>query len=498
MLLRSLPVRDAATARGGRLTARTAPAARPAAPCRPATCSCSRAARHLRGVGGFNAIHFDVGAAGGASCRRPCGRRHRQVLRTCSGCERAGRLLAPADDAAGRGRPRSLSDGYWAAAVRPGRPTRSEQTLPHQRHAGADRRGHPAGFTGATVGASPDITLAARRCAGCDNAQLLRPGNLGDRGVLARPRDGVSDARRPEARDARRARSGGRLPAFADQSGRTAGAKAKLRGHPGFRAEPRRHRAGGNCARRFSTPPVVLMATVVLVLLIASANTASLLLARARPGGASWRCGSRSGPAAPASSGSSSPRACCWRWPEEPSARVSRGSPAARSSCSCRRATCRLTSTSPRTRASSVSPPRCPSAPPCSSRWCRRSRRRRPGRRARSRRARAPACTCSRWLPALVSAQVALALVLLAGASLFARTLANIERLDAGFEAADVVIAELDAPAIGARDVAGMMAALPGVTVAAIPRPIRRSTAGRGANRSCRPGSRCPSATPRS
>jgi len=76
--------------------------------------------------------------------------------------------------------------------------------------------------------------------------------------------------------------------------------------------------------------------------------------------------------------------------------------------------------------------------------------------------------TRSRWLPALVSAQVALALVLLAGASLFARTLANIERLDAGFEAADVVIAELDAPAIGARDVAGMMAALPGVTVAAI------------------------------
>jgi len=74
----------------------------------------------------------------------------------------------------------------------------------------------------------------------------------------------------------------------------------------------------------------------------------------------------------------------------------------------------------------------------------------------------------SRWLAALVSAQVALALVLLAAASLFLRTLTNLERLDAGFDSADVVVAELDTRAIGARDVAGDVAALPGVAAAAI------------------------------
>jgi predicted permease len=50
----------------------------------------------------------------------------------------------------------------------------------------------------------------------------------------------------------------------------------------------------------------------------------------------------------------------------------------------------------------------------------------------------------SRLLPFLVSAQVALSLVLLAGAGLFVRTLQNLQGLDPGFEAEGVLVAELD------------------------------------------------------
>jgi predicted permease len=50
----------------------------------------------------------------------------------------------------------------------------------------------------------------------------------------------------------------------------------------------------------------------------------------------------------------------------------------------------------------------------------------------------------SRLLPALVSAQVALALVLLAGAALFVRTLANLQTLDRGFETEGVLLADLE------------------------------------------------------
>ena len=50
--------------------------------------------------------------------------------------------------------------------------------------------------------------------------------------------------------------------------------------------------------------------------------------------------------------------------------------------------------------------------------------------------------TRSRWLSALVSLQVALALVLLAGAGLFVRTLDNLQRRDLGFDASGVALAD--------------------------------------------------------
>jgi putative ABC transport system permease protein len=50
----------------------------------------------------------------------------------------------------------------------------------------------------------------------------------------------------------------------------------------------------------------------------------------------------------------------------------------------------------------------------------------------------------SRLLPSLVSAQVALSLVLLAGAGLFVRTLHNLQNLDPGFSAAGVLLVDLE------------------------------------------------------
>ena len=50
----------------------------------------------------------------------------------------------------------------------------------------------------------------------------------------------------------------------------------------------------------------------------------------------------------------------------------------------------------------------------------------------------------SRLLPSLVGAQVALSLVLLAGAGLFARTLQNLQQLDPGFDAGSVLLMELE------------------------------------------------------
>jgi predicted permease len=74
----------------------------------------------------------------------------------------------------------------------------------------------------------------------------------------------------------------------------------------------------------------------------------------------------------------------------------------------------------------------------------------------------------SRWLPVLVSGQIALAFLLLAGAGLFVRTFHNLQRVDAGFDSEGVVLVPLDADRIGARDVVSEVVALPGVTRAAV------------------------------
>ena len=70
----------------------------------------------------------------------------------------------------------------------------------------------------------------------------------------------------------------------------------------------------------------------------------------------------------------------------------------------------------------------------------------------------------SRLLPALVSTQVALALVLLVGAGLFIRTLQNLQRFDPGFDARGVLLASFDGRRASVpADAVDALRGLPGV-----------------------------------
>jgi putative ABC transport system permease protein len=75
--------------------------------------------------------------------------------------------------------------------------------------------------------------------------------------------------------------------------------------------------------------------------------------------------------------------------------------------------------------------------------------------------------TGSRWLSTLVSAQVALSLLLVIGAGLFVRTLQNLEKVNPGFAREGVLLVELEGRRGGiAEDVLHELAAIPGVAVA--------------------------------
>ena len=77
--------------------------------------------------------------------------------------------------------------------------------------------------------------------------------------------------------------------------------------------------------------------------------------------------------------------------------------------------------------------------------------------------------TRSRLLPALVSTQVALALVLLVGAGLFIRTLQNLQRFDPGFDARGVLLATFEGRRASVpADAVDALRSLPGVVSASI------------------------------
>ena len=75
----------------------------------------------------------------------------------------------------------------------------------------------------------------------------------------------------------------------------------------------------------------------------------------------------------------------------------------------------------------------------------------------------------SRALPSLVSVQVALSLVLLVGAGLFARTLRNLQQFDPGFKAEGVLLVDLEANRTGLPpDLLDVVSRVPGVITASV------------------------------
>jgi len=412
-------------------------------------------------AGGFAGFQFDVGAAD-AVVRVPAAVVTGGFFDTLGLQPQAGRLLGPADDAPGAPPVVVISDGYWLRQF--GRRADAiGSTLTLNGVAVPVVGVTPRGFAGATVGSVADITLAvaAIPVVAPGAAPLLERGNFWLK-VLARPPAGAT----PEQTLARvNAAWRHEAPALiaphwpATQRAEVAAMEMRLR--PGG--------SGWSYLREvYRRPLQILMAVVGVVLLITCANVASLLLARAtsRRHEMALRLALGAGRGRVvrqllveglvlALAGAVLAVGLAWA--------ASRGLVGIMSTSGLpidldlapgprilafttivALATAILFAVVPALQATAAGP-----APALVA----------GGRATRLR---------SRWLPVLVSGQIALAFLLLAGAGLFLRTLYNLQRVDTGFDADGVVLVPLDARRIGARHIADEVAALPGVTRAAV------------------------------
>jgi putative ABC transport system permease protein len=413
------------------------------------------------GVGGYSSFSFDVGEPASVA-RVPASVVTGGFFDTLGLAAQAGRLLGPSDDAPGAAPVAVISDGYWlrqfdrrADAI--GRSLRVNGVLVPI--VGVT----PRGFVGATVGAVADITVAVASLpvVAPAAAPLMGKGNFWLL-TLARPRGGVAaDAAVARVNAAWRHAAPSLIAPHWPATQRADLAAQVMRFLPGG--------TGWSYLREiYRTPLVVLMAVVGVVLLITCANVASLLLARATA--------RRHEVALRLALGASRARVVRQLLIEGLVLAVSGAALAVVLAWAASRALVSLMSTSqmpididvapnlnilafttlvatatailfaivPALQITATGP-----APALAT-----------GPRAARQR--------SRWLPVLVSGQIALALLLLAGAGLFVRTLDNLRRVDPGFHADGVVLVSLDAKRIGARDIAAEIAALPGVASAAV------------------------------
>ena len=226
------------------------------------------------GVAGFSGTAFDVGTPGSIS-RVPGALVNGGFYDALGLCPVVGRLLKDEDDRIGAPLAAVISYGYWqrefaASPQAVGQPMRIKGAV--VTIVGVT----PRGFAGANVGAVADITIPIAVLPRIDPslASLVGPGNVWLR-VLARPNPGVSA-------DEATSRLNVVWPRISDSLIA-----------PGWPATERRNtaqslfrlRPGGTgwtyLRERYRKPLYVLMGAVVLVLLIACANVATLLLARA-------------------------------------------------------------------------------------------------------------------------------------------------------------------------------------------------------------------------
>jgi len=226
------------------------------------------------GVAGFSAFVFNVGAPG--SIVRVPGAFVTGAYYETLGLNRAmGRLLARDDDQRGAPLVAVISDGWWARQFERA-PEVVGQTILVNGVPVTIVGVSPRGFVGTNVGTIADMTLpvAALPSVSPEAAPLLGPGNFWLR-VVARPAPGVSAAQAT-------ARLATVWPQIAEPliAPHWSASRRKAMIEATFQLTP-----GGTGWTYLRTlyvrPLLLLMAVAVLVLLVASANVASLLLARA-------------------------------------------------------------------------------------------------------------------------------------------------------------------------------------------------------------------------
>lgn len=389
------------------------------------------------GVTGFSASSFEGGFPGGVV-------RLKGALVTGDFYDTlglqpvAGRLITRQDDEPGAPLVAVLSYGFWERQF-----VRSPDAIGRALHLNGVPVSiigvSPRGFTGANVGAVADVTLPISAVPQVvpTAAGLLGPGNFWLR-VLARPQPTLSNEQAA-------ARLNAIWPQMAEEviSTRWAASRRKEMAQNVFHLTP--GGTGWSYLREIYTKPLfVLMAGVALVLLIACANVASLLLARAsvrqREMAIRLAMGAGRGrivrqllmeSVVLSSVAAVFGIVLAWvsgeflvrlisRSPNEivfdltPNAHVLGFAVAAAL------ATAIVFGLAPAYHATAAEPS---AALKNDSRTS--------GRR-------------SRLLPWLVTAQIAISLVLLAGAALFVRTLQNLQNLDPGFAAEGVLLAEFD------------------------------------------------------
>ncbi len=409
------------------------------------------------GVAGFSGSRFNVGSPG-AVVRVPGAYVTGAYYETLGLTPAAGRLLAREDDEPGAPLAAVISESYWERQF--GRnPSAVGGSLLIDGAPVTIVGVSPPGFTGANVGSIAEITMAAAALPQLEPkmAGLLGSGNFWLR-ALARPAPGVS-LKEAEAR-LRAA-----WPAMADPliaphwppSQRKGMIEAQFGLAPGG--------TGWTHLRKLYTQPLmVLMAMVALVLAIACANVASLLLARAsaRQGEIAVRLAIGAGRARIVRQllteslllsliGAALGIGLAWASGRFLVSLISTGTERLvfdlapnwhilGFTTAIAIATAVLFGVAPAAyaTASGASPVLKDDARTIASR--------------------------SRLLPWLVSLQLALSLVLLVGASLFVRTLRNLERFDPGFRSQGVLLVDLDAhPLSQVQQIVDDVGKIPGV-----------------------------------